>query len=662
MKLDQLGSHARKNVEEILGYLNFSSGTPDPHFLCRVNELFGQIAQGESAATGTPPQPTWRLLGQVLDEGLDQIRNTTEAFRQVEQAKQVVQLVFEAFLPAYHHHHRDLLFHQTEESLFQPLFIGRACEAVLAEGGPWDQTDRIVREALARLNDFLGHRPVAVLRTAQKIQPYAHERVRPIPLFIQGAGVAFGRYQDLIAKALEILRSTDEDLRRQAWFDPALLEELALDPRAYDFDHPANRRPNYHFGGWDPHHIDNRGYYRRFVLQQVTLDALFSRVEQDDPAFREERLFEAAAVLAGTMLMGSGITGSGPDSHDSSTTLATLLPHIAAYRDAFYDRLLGRMEGEHARRLKAEARTLQQPFGGARQHLNQALARRRAEQLQHVRLAQLFARIGYTEAAGRQVSLVPVASARMRCDLQCRLTTAHLDIDRGRLDEAAAILPEIEDLLHRAIQCGALVDPWNILGFGGQFSLFPAVENSVRDHRIDELVGLMSEIFGLYARLEKEAAAAGQDELQQRLSKNLQALARWWDKYGSTQIGDVHGVAGAETWESAGQVAAALVAWRAAGTAAGDVAFWRQHVDSFRSPKAYALLVESLLEHHDPVAAMALLVHWLGQAEQIPLGDDDYSFFRLALRWMEGLWQPRGQAEDFVPPERRWPLTRKFLD
>ena len=44
------------------------------------------------------------------------------------------------------------------------------------------------------------------------------------------------------------------------------------------------------------------------------------------------------------------------------------------------------------------------------------------------------------------------------------------------------------DLLHRAIECGALVDPWNILGFGGQYSLFPAAENSVYDHRVDELI------------------------------------------------------------------------------------------------------------------------------------------------------------------------------
>lgn len=662
MDLDQLGPNWLKNLGEILGYLNFSSGASDPRFLRRLNELFGQLAPARPATSpGIAPLPTWQLLGQVLVEGLGQIRPHMEALRQAEQAEQVLRLVFEALLPAYRQFHHDLLFHQSEESLFQPLFLGRAFEAVLAEGGPWHETERIVSGALGRLNNFLGHRPVAVLRTAQKIRPYAHEWVCPIPLFIEGAGVAVGRYHDLIAKTLEILGGTEESLLRQAWFDPALLEELAVDPRAFDFDHPVNRRPNYHFGGWDPHRIDQRGHYRRFVVQQVTVEALLSRVEQPSSVPREDRLFEAAAVLAGTMLMGAGITGNGPDAHDSNTTLASLLPHIAAYRDAFYERLLRQLKGEPARRLRAEARSLLQPFGGARQHLNQALARRRAEQLQHVRLAQLFARIGYIEAAGRQVSRVPVASARMKCDLQCRLTVAHLHLDRGELEQAAALLPEIEDLLDRAIQCGALVDPWNILGFGGQFSLFPAVENSVRDHRVDELIELMGEIFALDARLEKEAAAAGQHALQEPIAQGLRALAQWWDKYGSTEVGDLHGISGAETAESAAQVAAALTAWRAAGTAAGDVAFWRQHVEEFHSPKAYALLVESLLEHHDPVAAMALLMHWLSQSEAILLDDGSYSFFRLALDWMESLWHPRREAAA-IPPHERWPLTCKFLD
>ena len=49
-----------------------------------------------------------------------------------------------------------------------------------------------------------------------------------------------------------------------------------------------------------------------------------------------EALFEAAAVLAGTILMATGIGGNSPTQYDSSTTLSTLMPRIAHYRDEFY--------------------------------------------------------------------------------------------------------------------------------------------------------------------------------------------------------------------------------------------------------------------------------------------------------------------------------------
>ena len=88
-------------------------------------------------------------------------------------------------------------------------------------------------------------------------------------------------------------------------------------------------------------------------------------------------------------------------------------------------------------------------------------------------------------------------------------------------------------------------------------------------------------------------------------------------------------------------MAAALEAWHQAGTAAGDLAFWRDHAEQFRSPKAYALVVDALLEHRDPVAAMALLVQWLSQAGEIPLVEEDYSFHDLALDWMDELWERR---------------------
>ena len=594
------------------------------------------------------------------------MRGHSEAFREVQQAEAVLQLVFQEALPAYRRHHADLLFHQTDELLFAPLFIGRMCEAVLRQGGPWTETERIVRGAIRQLNDYVGHRPLPVLRNRQKHQPYEHEWVRPVPLYIRSAGVGVSPYQRVVQSALDILERTDPGLCDQAWFHLECLDELAVDPRAYDFDHPANKRPNYHFGQWDPHHIDNSGRYRRFVVQQVTLDAMLDRFEGSDLP-EDELVFEAAAVLVGTILMASGVSGSGPDAHDSTTTLNTLLPRIAEYRDRFYEQLLAQMQGAHGKRLRTEAAAARQPFGGARQHLNQELARRRAKQLQHTHLAQLFAWMGYTDAAMRQVAVVPVASARMSCQIYCLLTSGHLALDRGQRDEAAAVLPQAEDLILRGVDCGALADPWNILGFGGQYSLFPAVENSIHDHRVDELIQLAGQVFGLYTRLQKSAAAAGDAELPARLAANMEKLADWWDKYASVEVSDVDGFSGRQAWESARHVSTVLYDWRAAGTAAGDVAFWRKQLDRFQSAKAYALVVDSLLEQRDLVSAMALLIQWLSQSAEIPLEEPDHSFHELLLQWMDLLLvgdDPKRRRDDrpLPPVEQRWPLARKMLD
>ncbi len=57
------------------------------------------------------------------------------------------------------------------------------------------------------------------------------------------------------------------------------MDELAIDSRAFDFDHPINQRPNHHFGQWDERQIDGSGFFRRFIVHQVTLDALLDWAE-----------------------------------------------------------------------------------------------------------------------------------------------------------------------------------------------------------------------------------------------------------------------------------------------------------------------------------------------------------------------------------------------
>src|SRR5262249_16857606 len=160
--------------------------------------------------------------------------------------------------------------------------------------------------------------------------------------------------------------------------------------------------------------------------------------------------------------------------------------------------------------------------------LNAELSRLRALQLQHVQLALAFARLGFRPAAMRQSQIVPAASARLVCQMQCLLTAGHRQCDRGGLAEGFAVLAQAQELLGRAIDCGAVIDPWNILGFGGQFSLFPAIENSIPDPRVDELLDLVEQIFALCTRLWHDAAIAEDAELEKLVAAAFRKRAAWW--------------------------------------------------------------------------------------------------------------------------------------
>ena len=85
--------------------------------------------------------------------------------------------------------------------------------------------------------------------------------------------------------------------------------------------------------------------------------------------------------------------------------------------------------GPHGDRLREEAVRTRQPFGGARQHLNHELARRRAIQLQRVHLALLYARMGRTEAA---LEAGQLRAHRLGPDADRHLLPAHFRARRPR--------------------------------------------------------------------------------------------------------------------------------------------------------------------------------------------------------------------------------------
>jgi len=635
--------------QAILGYLNFSEGRPDPRFQKQLNDAYASLALDASAVVPRLADALRTRLRQLHAEG-------AAAFKDVTQAEAALAITFDHVLPAYRQHHADLLAHQMEAELFQPFFIARACECVLAQGGPWSETRRIAAGALNRLNDFVGYRPLPVLETRPRGEPYAHERIRPIPIYLRGAGVAWGRYHEITALALKILETADPGICAEAQFELALMDELACDPRAYDHGHPANRRPNYVFGEWDPHHIDSQGRYRRMVLRQLTLDLLLRRVREVKDRDPAELMWEAGAVLACVVLMAAGTTGYGPGAYDSSATFSTLVPRIAAYRDGFYRKLIDTVGGPHGDRLRHEASHLKQPFAGARRHVNLCMAQHRAAQLQQRYLALLLAEMGHPEASRHQAARIPTPSVRLHSEVMIRITLGNLDAERGRLDQAAAVLPEIEDCIKRGIGCGAFVDPWNILGFQGLFPLSPAREDAVRDHRVDELIYMVERLFDLHGRLLGEAAAARNTPLAEELRAGMRRLAEWWDPFATTTVNDVRRLNGAEATEDAEHVAAALAIWKQQGEAAAGLPFWKQYAHQFQTPKAFALVVGALLDRSDHKAALALLMSWLSQAGLVALEDGHYSFHALARRWLLAVAAPADGGAANVP------LVHQFFD
>jgi len=637
-------------LRDVLGYLNFSSGSPDARFQRGLNAVF-QSLEGAN--------PRGELMRELLAR-LDEWKGTSAAFADVSQARAVIPLAFDGCVQRYRAHHRDLLFHLTDREFDQPFLLARMAEAVLAQGPPWSETDRVLGGAVDQLNDFLGFRPVAVLENGRKMQPYPHEAFRPVPLFLRDASVAAGPHFDLLTRALELFGELTVDIQRESYFDLDRMNELAVDVRAYDHLHPANKRTNYIFGEWDPHVIDNSGFYRRFVIRHIILNALLSWIDRDDDTPRDERLFDASAVLCGTILMASSISGSGPGMHDSTASLSHLLPRVARQRDLFYAHLLQTATGKRAKRLQREAKRTQQPFGHVRQHLNIELSRFGARQVHDRFLTQLYARMGFPDASREQAARIPCPAARFESEIGWRLTSAKRSLEHGDARQAAELLRETREQIHRGIDCGAIVDPWNILGFQGQFPLFQAREDAVPDQRVETLLEFMERYFDVASRGLSEASAAGDADSATMVLREFEGQAEWWDRFATTTISDLPHVQGGEALDSAKSVADALSQWRTAGESAGDISFWRQHVERFHSPQAYGRVVEMLLQKQDHVAAMGLLVQWLSQAEEVGVSSGGYSLSQMLLRWARAV-ADRADSEE-APGQDACATLRRMFD
>ena len=118
------------------------------------------------------------------------------------------------------------------------------------------------------------------------------------------------------------------------------------------------------------------------------------------------------------------------------------------------------------------------------------------------------------------------------------------------------------------------MDPWNIIGFDGNYSLFPALENSVRDHRVFDLVDLVECIFALYSRLWSEAAAIDDEAIINTTREEFSKIVEWWRQYAAHEVMVVEAVDAIEIFQASELVAQALRLWHIGGAETGDISFW----------------------------------------------------------------------------------------
>ena len=75
-------------------------------------------------------------------------------------------------------------------------------------------------------------------------------------------------------------------------------------------------------------------------------------------------------------------------------------------------------------------------------------------------------------------------------------------------------------------------------------------------------------------------------------------------------------------------------------------------MDRFQSPKAFSLVVDTLLKKGDLIASMGLIMQWLSQIDEVGFEAEPYSIHGLLTRWLEAA----GEREN------GWELICRFFD
>ena len=149
------------------------------------------------------------------------------------------------------------------------------------------------------------------------------------------------------------------------------------------------------------------------------------------------------------------------------------------------------------------------------------------------------------------------------------------------------MLPEVEDLLQRGIACGALVDPWNILGFQGQYPRFHGAggQRPRPPHRRSD-PRRRRDLQPLRPPAQRRGGPGQVLARRRPRPRAMRQLADWWDRFATTTVSDVPHVHGGRGGRSRPSTSPRRwPSWRERGAAAADLAFWRSTSTAFTRPR-----------------------------------------------------------------------------
>ena len=301
---------------------------------------------------------------------------------------------------------------------------------------------------------------------------------------------------------------------------------------------------------------------------------------------------------------------------------------------SFTSIFLSEAKGKRAERLRESEAQSRQPFGHMRQALNLSLSSNTAKQAQYRQLAMTYAQMGYPDECAIQVAKIPAPAFRFESEIRCKIHAIQKAIKVSDLSSAILLSTQMSDRLHAGIECGAFVDPWNILGFQGLYPLFQNREDTIQDQRVEILLDLMHQIFLANYRIVCQAALEGYDEEDfARFIVEFERLVDWWDHHATNVVEGLPQVVGKHYLTSAVEINKIFQLWRVAGKPIGEVSFWSKQQDELTSSFSYAMVITALLDENDLQASIGLLMVWLSEAESISLETPVGTLNQLLIRW-----------------------------